>query len=147
MAMSTAEPGKTPVGWYPDAGGGQHYWDGRRWDDRAMLPKRAGWYPDGVNGQRYFDGTIWTEQRAPLKQSNPAAVTSLVLALVAVGLAFISGVAGILLAGALLVLALIFGVIGLMRARDQGGFGQWPALIGTIIALVPIAILVISRLH
>ncbi len=153
--MTDQVPPGTPVGWYPDSRGKPVYWNGAAWDFKAKPPTSAvtagvtppGWYPNGAKNQSYWDGRAWTGQHAPLVQKNPAAIASLVLALVAIVVALFGGLVGIVVAAILILLGLLFGLDGLSRARKRGGAGRGPATAGVILCSIPILILVLSQLR
>jgi Protein of unknown function (DUF2510) len=120
--------------------------------------RRPGWYPDPTRRfqHRYYNGVQWTADVAvdgelsfdrpgpqlvglsqqswtprPAPRSRGAAITSLVLSICALVLGWIPFIA--FLAAVALVLAVIFGFLGIRRAAVQGGHGRGMAVAGLTI--------------
>lgn len=96
----------------------------------------AGWYPDSASGRmRWWDGTKWTENfqhGASAGMGNGAAVAALVLGIAGFLLTPIPFFIGLFLGGIPDILAIIFGIVGLVRANQlHRGFPL--ALIGLIL--------------
>ncbi|GAA2082125.1 hypothetical protein GCM10009840_17750 [Pseudolysinimonas kribbensis] len=101
-------------------------------------PAAAGWYPDGMGGQRYWDGARWTEHHAPApapvvvvrQPSNGFAVAALVLGIVGFVLMGIPLFIGWFLGGIPDILAVILGIVGIVKARELGNRGLALAIVG-----------------
>jgi hypothetical protein len=83
----------------------------------------AGWYPDPNSGRvRWWDGTKWTEQfqhsgAAGPSTGNGLAVAALILGIAGFVLTPIPFFIGLFLGGLPDVLAIIFGIMGIVRAN------------------------------
>lgn len=98
----------------------------------------AGWYFDQSSGrQRWWDGSRWTENFAvagtPAGPSNSAATASFVLGLIGFFLTPIPFFIGLFLGGIPALLAVIFGIVGISRARPLGGRGLAFAIVGLVL--------------
>jgi len=100
-------------------------------------PPAPGWYPDGTGGQHYWDGTRWTGHHAPAptlvvarQPANGFAVAALVLGIVGFVLMPIPLFVGWFLGGIPDILAVIFGIVGIVRARELRNAGLPLAIVG-----------------
>lgn len=80
----------------------------------------AGWYPDPNSGRvRWWDGATWTEQfqHSVAGAGNGSAVAALILGIAGFVLTPIPLFIGLFLGGIPDVLAIIFGIVGIVRAN------------------------------
>ena len=96
----------------------------------------AGWYPDATSGRvRWWDGQKWTENfqhGAPAGPGNGFATAALILGICGFVLTPIPFFIGLFLGGIPDVLAIIFGIVGLVKANQiHKGFAM--ALVGLIL--------------
>ena len=101
----------------------------------------AGWYadPEHAGHQRYWDGSAWTEHRstvtapAAAAPGNPAAIAALILGIAGFVLTPIPFFLGLFLGGIPDILAIVFGIVGLVKAPKVARRGFAPALVGLIL--------------
>jgi hypothetical protein len=131
---------------------------------------QAGWYPDpmGRYEYRYHNGVQWTADVSvggtrfvdpagspstpPLPGSQQPtfgsprrrgmAVASFVIGLVSLLLGWVPVIA--VLAAVGVVIALVFGIIGIRRASAQGGYGRGLAIAGVVLSVVAIPVCVVG---
>ena len=109
----------------------------------------AGWYPH-AGQQRYWNGTAWTNDFAPTAQTasliyiakappttNGIATAGLTLGIVGVALAFVP-FSELVFAWVPAVLAIIFGFVGLNRAKLLSGLNHGSALASVILGFVAV---------
>ena len=109
-----------------------------------------GWYadPELAGAQRYWDGTGWTAHRAPAPAPTPLvvvtqapgngpAIAALVLGICGFVFTGIPLFVGLFLGGPLNILAVIFGIVGIVRSQRVGR-GLGPAIVGLVLASVSI---------
>jgi hypothetical protein len=126
----------------------------------------SGWFPDplGRYDHRYFNGTAWTPDvssggerfvdpsgvspNAPGYgpggsggRNNGAATAAVVMGSVGLALAWIPFI--VLFGGALAIMAVVFGVIGIRRARTSG-VGRKAAIAGTVMGSLGLAATVVG---
>ncbi len=121
----------------------------------------SGWFPDPLDryDHRYFNGTSWTSDVSndgiryvdPLgarpdggrqqAAGNRAATSAVVMGSIAIIIAWIPFV--VVIGGVLAVLAVVFGVRGLRRSRDEGS-GRAASIAGIVMGLVGIAAAVVG---
>ncbi len=110
MAEPAPLPTPTPPGWYAEpTTGRQRYWDGIQW---AFYPDEETRGPEPVPRLPFPEVSVVT---------NGMATASLVLGIVGVVLCFLIVPA---------VLALVFGIFGLSRARTRDGVGTASSVAG-----------------
>lgn len=109
----------------------------------------AGWYPDPASGRvRWWDGTAWTENfqhagntAAPAGTGNGFATAALVLGIFGFVVTPIPLFIGLFLGGLPNLLAIVFGIVGIVRANRLGGKGMAMAVVGLVLgSLATIAI-------
>ena len=116
-----------------------------------IAPRAPGWYPDprGTSATRFWDGSEWTQHvrgtgtrfapPAAREAGEPGLVAPLVtlprngLATAALVLGIASLVANLLLIPS--ILAVVFGVVGLVRAARFGGSGEGRAIGGILLGV------------
>jgi hypothetical protein len=124
-------PQSSPSGWHHDPSGRfeYRYFNGVQWTSDVA-----------VNGQRYVDSPI--EQVMPqlevARRPRGMAIASFVTAISAVAIGWIPFI--FVLAAAAAIAAVVFGILGLKRARQHDGYGRGFAITG--LALSPVALAV-----
>lgn len=106
-------------------------------------PPAPGWYPDGAGGQHYWDGARWTGHQAPAPAvvvatppTNGLAVAALVLGIVGFLLMPIPLFVGWILGGVPDILAVIFGIVGIVKAGERRNTGLALAIVGLCLGSV-----------
>ena len=112
-------------------------------DTPAPANTPAGWYPDPEHAghQRYWSGTEWTDHRStvntvivqPTGAVNGAATAALVLGIIGFVLTPIPLFIGLFVGGIPDILAIVFGIVGLVKAPKVANRGFAPALVGLIL--------------
>ncbi|MEO6651138.1 MAG: DUF4190 domain-containing protein [Ilumatobacteraceae bacterium] len=123
-------------------------------------PTPSGWFPDPLDryDHRYFNGMAWTSDvsidgiravdpqgsrpDAPERRSgNRAATSAVVMGSIAIIIAWIPLV--VIVGGVLAVLAVVFGVRGLSRSREDG-VGRGAAIAGIVMGVIGLAATVVG---
>lgn len=105
----------------------------------------AGWYAEpGTGHSRWWDGVAWgpyqtpaTAQHVVLAASRPIgngiAIAALILGIWGFMTTWIPLFIGLVLGGIPDILAIIFGIMGIVRARKVGGKGMPLAIVGLVL--------------
>lgn len=105
----------------------------------------AGWYPEPATGQvRWWDGASWGQYQAaaPVENfiqvagrpvGNSLAIAALILGIWGFMTTWIPLFIGLVLGGIPDILAIIFGIMGIVRARKIGGKGMPLAVVGLVL--------------
>ncbi|MFM2078379.1 MAG: hypothetical protein RJA49_2269 [Actinomycetota bacterium] len=120
-----------PAGWHPDPVGRYEY---RYYNGTA-------WTADvSVHGQRFIDPSGpptweqgWGATAATTRHKRGMATASFIIGLVCLLLAWVPFVFAVAAAGA--VAALVFGIVGLGKAKEQDGYGRGFAITGIVLAV------------